>query len=64
MAQKAVSKHGLSIRLACECMGISETCYRYARRLSGENEEIAHWLLTLTETHKRWGFGLCFAYLY
>jgi len=44
-------------------MGISETCYRYAPRLSGENEEIAHWLLSLTETHKRWGFGLCFAYL-
>lgn len=63
MAQKAVSKHGVSIRLACECMGISETCYRYAPRLSGENEEIAHWLLSLTETHKRWGFGLCFAYL-
>jgi putative transposase len=63
MAQKAVSKHGLSVRLACECMGISETCYRYAPRLSRENEEIAHWLLTLTETHKRWVFGLCFAYL-
>jgi putative transposase len=44
-------------------MGISATCYRYAPRLSRENEEIAHWLLTLTETHKRWGFGLCFAYL-
>jgi putative transposase len=31
--------------------------------LSGENGEIAHWLLTFTETQKRWGFGLCFAYL-
>ena len=31
--------------------------------LSGENGEIAHWLLSLTETHKRRGFGLCFAYL-
>ena len=44
-------------------MGISETCYRYARRLSSENGEIAHWLLSLTATHNRWGFGLCFAYL-
>jgi len=63
MARNAVLKHGLSIRLACECLGISETCYRYTPKLSGENGEIAHWLLTLTETHKRWGFGLCFAYL-
>ena len=44
-------------------MGISETCYRYAPRLAGENGKIAHWLLSLTDTHKRWGFGLCFAYL-
>jgi len=63
MARSAVLKHGLSIRLACECLGISVTCYRYTPKLSGENGEIAHWLLTLTETHKRWGFGLCFAYL-
>ena len=61
MARNAVLKHGLSGRLACECLGISETCYRYTPKLSGENGEIAHWLLTLTETHKRWGFGLCFA---
>ena len=52
MAQKAVSKHGVSIRLACECMGISETCRRYAPKLSGENGEIAHWLLSLTATHR------------
>lgn len=63
MARNAVLKHGLSVRLACECLGISETCYRYTPKLSGENGEIAHWLLTLTEMHKRWGFGLCFAYL-
>ena len=63
MARNAVLKHGLSVRLACECLGISETCYRYTPKLSGENGEIAHWLLTLTETHTRWGFGLCFAYL-
>lgn len=63
MARNAVFKHGLSIRLACKCLGISETCYRYTPKLSGENGETAHWLLSLTETHKRWGFGLCFAYL-
>ena len=44
-------------------MNISETCYRYQATLSNENEEVADWLLRLTQTHKRWGFGLCFLYL-
>ena len=43
--------------------GISETCYRYEAQLSSENQQIADWLLRLTTTHKRWGFGLCFLYL-
>lgn len=63
MARKALQQHGLSIRLACETFGISETCYRYQPRLSHENAEIADWLLRLTQTHKRWGFGLCYCYL-
>ena len=58
-----MEKHGLSIRLACECLSISETCYRYRSRLSSENAQIADWLLRLTETHRRWGFGLCYFYL-
>lgn len=28
-------------RLACKCLGISETCYGYQTRLSNENAEIA-----------------------
>jgi putative transposase len=63
MARKGIVRHGISIRLACEVYGISETCYRYKPRLSGENAVIADWLLRLTQTHKRWGFGLCFLYL-
>lgn len=43
--------------------GISETCYRYQAKLNGENALIADWLLSLTQAHKRWGFGLCFLYL-
>lgn len=58
-----MEKHGLSIRLACECLSISETCYRYRSRLSGENAQIADWLLRLTDTYRRWGFGLCYFYL-
>jgi len=63
MARKGVAKHGISIRLACVVYGISETCYRYQSKLDGENALVADWLLKLTQTHKRWGFGLCFLYL-
>ena len=63
MAQRAVERHGISIRLACATYSISESCYRYQPKLGGENALIADWLLRLTETHKRWGFGLCFLYL-
>ncbi len=35
----------------------------YQAKLSDENAEIADWLLRLTTTHKRWGFGLCFLFL-
>ena len=63
MARRGVAKHGISIRLACVVYGISETCYRYQTKLDGENALIADWLLKLTQTHKRWGFGLCFMYL-
>ena len=44
-------------------MGVSESCYYYQPRLSSENALIADWLLRLTTTNKRWGFGLCFLYL-
>ena len=63
MAQRAYTEYSTSIRLVCRGFGISESCYRYQAKLSNENAEIADWLLRLTETHKRWGFGLCFLYL-
>ncbi len=63
MAKDLVAGRGLSIRLACEIMGISESCYRYQAKLDSENEEIANWLLRLTDNHRNWGFGLCFLYL-
>ncbi len=63
MAQQAVIRYRVSIRFACVCLGVSETCYRYQPKLSSENAVIADWLLRLTQTHKRWGFGLCFMYL-
>ena len=63
MAIKAIKRHGISIRFACQCLRISLSCYYYQAKLSTENEVIADWLLRLTTTHKRWGFGLCFFHL-
>ena len=63
MAVKAVAQHGVSIALACRTFQISETCYRYERKLGDENAEIAEWLVKLTSSRRTWGFGLCFLYL-
>lgn len=63
MAQWVVKRMQVSIRVACAAFGVSESCYRYECRRSDENAKIADWLLRLTSTHKRWGFGLCFLYL-
>ena len=63
MAETAVARHGISIALACRTFGVSETCYRYAPKLVGENEEIADLLVGLTNARRNWGFGLCFLYL-
>jgi putative transposase len=63
MAYKAVQEKGLSIRKACQVFSISQTCYRYRAKLSDDNALIADWLLRLTMTHRRWGFGLCYVYL-
>ena len=54
---------GLSIRLACETFGISQTCYRYRPKLCEDNQRIADWLIRLTRQRPNWGFGLCFLYL-
>ena len=63
MAQKAVTKRGVWIRVACQAFGISESCYRYERKLDAENAEVANWLLRLTDNHRNCGFGLCYSYL-
>jgi putative transposase len=63
MAMRVKQHYTVSVRVACAVLGVSESCYRYEAKLSTENALIADWLLRLTETHKRWGFGLCFLYL-
>jgi putative transposase len=63
MAKAAVQNHGVSIALACRTFDVSETCYRYERKLDDENGAIADWLVRLTTNRRNWGFGLCFLYL-
>ena len=63
MAKHLVENKGISIRLACQAFGISQTCYRYQAKLSAENEGIADHLIRLTHNQRNWGFGLCFLYL-
>ena len=63
MAKAAVEKHQISIRLACVCLCISETCYRYEAKLDIENQRIANWLERLTDANRTWGFGLCYLHL-
>ena len=63
MAQWAVKEKGVCIRVACAAFKISESCYRYERKLDEENTRVADWLLKLTDNHRNWGFGLCYLYL-
>lgn len=63
MAQEVVTQRGITIRLACQTFSISESCYRYEAKHQAENDEIADWLLRLTDNNRNWGFGLCYLYL-
>ncbi|GFZ76326.1 hypothetical protein GCM10011403_19130 [Pseudohongiella nitratireducens] len=58
-----VKRRKVSIRFACLCVSVSESCYHYEPKLNSENAVIADWLLRLTTANKRWGFGLCFLHL-
>jgi len=63
MAKQTVNRMGISIRLACTVFRISQTGYRYEAKTRAENEQIADWLIRLTDNHRNWGFGLCYLYL-
>ncbi len=60
---KAVTERGACIRVACEAFRIRESYYRYERKRDAENDEVANWLIRLTDSHRNWGFGLCYLYL-
>lgn len=63
MAKIAKAEHGISTELVCATFSISESCYRYTPKLFDENKEISDWLMSLTNTYRNWGFGMCFLYL-
>ena len=63
MARVAIAQHGVAINLACTAFCISETYYRYHAKRQAENEEIANWLIRLTDNNHNSGFGLCYLYL-
>ena len=63
MAKEVVQQRGIAIRLACSVFSISESCYRYQSQFNVENEQIANWLVRLTDNNRNWGFGLCYLYL-
>jgi putative transposase len=56
---RAKLNYGASIRVACEVLSISTTCYFYKPTLVDENAAIEGWLKRLTITHN----GLCFDFL-
>ena len=53
MAVNAVTQRGLSIRLACETFGISQTCYRYRPKLCE-----GYWLFNVIDDFNREGLGI------
>jgi len=63
MAKIISETKDISIKSACKIFGVSETCYRYKRKLSSEDDIIAGWLMRIVGVQKNWGFGLCFLYL-
>lgn len=63
MAIRAVRERAVTVRLACDTFGVSQTCYRYQAKTSAENVAIADWLIKLTHNQRNWDFGLCFLYL-
>ena len=58
MAKEVVATRGVAIRLACQVFTISESCFRYEGKKNAENEQIANWLLRLTDNNRNWGFAI------
>ena len=62
-AERVIQKRSVSIRLACQMFRVSQSCYWFESKTIAENEQIAQWLVCLTDNNRTWGFGFCFLYL-
>lgn len=51
-AKYAVQMRSIPIRLACAAFMVSESRHRYVSKQYVENEEIANWLIHLTDNHR------------
>jgi len=60
MAEQAVQHRGMTIRAACQAFQISPACYRYKALRCQEDDEIAQWLLRLTDNNRNWGVDYAF----
>ncbi len=58
-----VSNASYQKKMAGQAFRISESCYRYERKLDAENAKVTIWLIQLTDNHRTRGFGLCNLYL-
>lgn len=54
---------GYSQRRACKLLGMNRATCRYQSVLENDNQEVCELLMRLSESHKRWGFGLMFKWL-
>jgi putative transposase len=63
MALHTVEVRGISIRRSCALYSVSVTCYRYSAKNSDENDLLAKALMTLSQQHRTFGFGLMYLHL-
>jgi putative transposase len=63
MALADVLNKAVSIRLARQAFGVSQTCYRHQAKFCSDNGLIADCLVRLTHNQRNWGFGLSYLYL-
>ena len=63
MAKMISEERVIVIRTVCNIFCVSETCYRYRKKVSYEDNFIASCLMHLTNNQKNRVFGLCFLYL-
>ena len=63
MAKKVGARRGITTPVAFDIYQVSETCFRYDTKRNSENQEIADWLMRLTDNHRSWGLELCYLYL-